>query len=69
MGGTACWWRRNDATGELAYHRCYTPRPVPLETLICVAGQRWRIEESLQAAETLVGLDQHQVRRWTSEHR
>ena len=61
--------RRNDTTGELAYHRCYCPRPVPLQTLVNVAGQRWRIEESFQAAKTLVGLDQHQVRRWTSWHR
>ena len=57
--------RRNDATGELAYLRCYSPRPVPLRTLVAVAGQRWRIEESFQAAKGLVGLDQHQVRRWT----
>ena len=61
--------RRNDATGELAYLRCYSPRPVTLHTLIRVAGQRWRIEESFQAAKSLTGLDQHQVRRWTSWHR
>ena len=61
--------RRNDATGEHAYLRCYSPRPVPLRTLVTVAGQRWRIEESFQAAKGLVGLDQHQVRRWTSWHR
>jgi SRSO17 transposase len=61
--------RRNDTTGELAYHRCYSPSPVPLATLITVAGQRWRIEESFQAAKTLTGIDQHQVRRWNSWHR
>ena len=61
--------RRNDSTGELAFHLCYSPRPVPLQTLIGVAGQRWRIEESFQAAKGLAGLDQHQVRRWTSWHR
>ena len=61
--------RRNDATGELAYLRCYSPRPVPLRTLVTVAGQRWRIEESFQAAKGLTGLDQHQVRRWNSWHR
>jgi SRSO17 transposase len=61
--------RRNDATGELAYLRCYSPQPVPLRTLVAVAGQRWRIEESFQAAKGLVGLDQHQVRRWRSWHR
>jgi SRSO17 transposase len=61
--------RRNDATGELAYLRCYAPHPVTLPTLVTVAGQRWRIEESFQAAKSLTGLDQHQVRRWTSWHR
>jgi SRSO17 transposase len=61
--------RRNDATDEHAYLRCYSPRSVPLHTLVTVAGQRWRIEESFQTAKGLVGLDQHQVRRWTSWHR
>jgi SRSO17 transposase len=61
--------RRNDATGELIYLRCYSPRPVTLHTLVAVAGQRWRIEESFQAAKGLSGLDHHQVRRWTSWHR
>lgn len=61
--------RRNDATGELAYLRCYSPRPVPLRTLVSVAGQRWRIEESFQTAKGLAGIDQHQVRRWASWHR
>ena len=61
--------RRNDRTGELSYLRCYSPHPVTLGTLVGVAGQRWRIEESFQAAKDLTGLDQHQVRRWTSWHR
>jgi SRSO17 transposase len=61
--------RRNDATGEYAYLRCYAPRPATLHALVSVAGQRWRIEESFQAAKSLTGLDQHQVRRWTSWHR
>jgi SRSO17 transposase len=61
--------RRNDHTGDHAYLRCYSPRPVPLRTLVAVAGQRWRIEESFQAAKGLVGLDQHQVRRWKSWYR
>jgi SRSO17 transposase len=61
--------RRTPSTGELAYLRCYSPHPVALSTLVHVAGQRWRIEESFQAAKGLVGLDQHQVRRWTSWHR
>ncbi len=61
--------RRNDTTGELAHHRCYTPHPTSLSQLVRVAGQRWRIEESFQAGKGLTGLDQHQVRRWTSWHR
>jgi SRSO17 transposase len=66
------WWllvRRNNATGELAYYRCHAPGPVPLRELVRVAGRRWTVEESFQASKTLTGLDQHQVRRWTSWHR
>ena len=61
--------RRNDDTGELAYHRAWTPGPNTMPTLVRVAGQRWRVEENFQAAKGLTGLDQHQVRRWTSWHR
>ncbi|WP_204081903.1 IS701 family transposase [Mycobacterium riyadhense] len=61
--------RRNDSTGELAYYRCWSPQPVPLRTLVRVAGRRWTIEESFQAAKGQAGLDEHQVRTWTSWHR
>ena len=61
--------RRNDTTGEIAYYRTFSPRPVPLPTLVKVAGQRWRVEECFQTSKGLTGLDQHQVRRWTSWHR
>jgi SRSO17 transposase len=61
--------RRNRSTGELAYLRCYNPRRVPLRALIRVAGQRWRIEEGFQSVKGLTGLDQHQVRKWTSWNR
>ena len=61
--------RRSIRTGELAFYRCYTPTPVPLAGLVAVAGRRWTIEESFQAGKGLAGLDQHQVRRWTSWHR
>ncbi|MEJ7647736.1 MAG: IS701 family transposase [Nakamurella sp.] len=61
--------RRNDSTGEMAYYRCHSPRPVPLATLVRVAGQRWKIEESFQTAKGQAGLDEHQVRRWCSWHR
>jgi SRSO17 transposase len=61
--------RRNNTTGELAYYRCYAPEPVPLRELVRVAGRRWTVAESFQAGKGLTGLDQHQVRRWTSWHR
>lgn len=58
--------RRNRTTGELAYYRCYSPRPVPLTTLVRVAGSRWRVEEAFQAGKDLASLDEHQLRRYTS---
>ena len=61
--------RRNRSTGELAFYRCFTPRPVPLAALVRVAGRRWTIEEPFQTGKGLVGLDQHQVRRWRSWYR
>jgi len=36
--------RRNQRSGELAFFRCFSPRPVPLTDLIRVAGRRWTIE-------------------------
>lgn len=34
-----------------------------------VAGRRGTVEGTFQAAKRLAGLDEHQVRRWTSWHR
>ena len=61
--------RRNRRTRELAFYRCYSPRHVPLATLVKVAGLRWTVEEDFQAGKGLAGLDEHQVRRWTSWYR
>ncbi|MFJ3283104.1 IS701 family transposase [Streptomyces halstedii] len=61
--------RRNRRTGELAYYRCYSATKNPLTALVRVAGRRWTIEETFQSSKTLAGLDEHQVRRWTSWHR
>ena len=58
--------RRNRSTGELAFYHCYSPQPVTLAALVKVAGLRWTIEENFQAGKGLTGLDEHQVRRWTS---
>jgi SRSO17 transposase len=69
---TQRWWllvRRHRDTGELAFYRCYAPNVVPLRELVRVAGRRWTVEESFQAGKGLAGLDEHQVRRWTSWRR
>ncbi|MGW3747324.1 IS701 family transposase [Streptomyces sp. NPDC005146] len=58
--------RRNRTTGELAFYRCWAPHPVPLAALVTVAGTRWKVEESFQTGKGLTGLDEHQVRRYTS---
>ena len=56
----------NRSTDELAYYRCYSPTPVPLTTLVRVAGSRWRVEELFQSGKGLAALDEHQVRRYAS---
>ncbi|MER6000847.1 IS701 family transposase [Nonomuraea angiospora] len=61
--------RRHPVTGELAFYRCYAPAPRPLMSLVRVAGVRWAVEESFQAAKGQVGLDHYQVRGWTPWHR
>ncbi len=61
--------RRNQRTGELAFYRCYAPCQVPLAALVKTAGRRWTCEENFQAGKGLTGLDEHQVRRWTSWYR
>jgi hypothetical protein len=60
---------RHLRTGERAFYRCWMPRPVPLGTLVRVAGRRWTVEERFQTGKGLVGLDQHQVRCWRSWYR
>jgi SRSO17 transposase len=61
--------RRHPGTGELAYYRCWTPKPQPLAALVRVAGMRWMVEETIQAGKGQTGLDEHQVRHWTSWQR
>lgn len=61
--------RRHVTTGELAFYRSWSPRPVALPALVRVAGTRWAIEELFQAGKGQAGLDQYQVRTWTGWHR
>jgi SRSO17 transposase len=60
---------RRGSDGKLAFYRCWSPAPVPLATLVTVAGMRWSVEEQFQAAKGQVGLDHYQVRTWTGWHR
>jgi SRSO17 transposase len=66
-GAAGGWWlliRRHRRHGQLAFYRCYAPTPVPLHTLVAVAGRRWTVEECFQTGKGLAGLDEHQHRRW-----
>ncbi|MGI5328464.1 hypothetical protein [Actinomadura nitritigenes] len=58
--------RPNAATGEPAYYRCWAPDTVSLAALVTVAGAKWSIEDSFQSGKGLTGVDEHQVRRYTS---
>jgi SRSO17 transposase len=51
---------------DYAFYRAHAPGPVPLHALVSVAGTRWKVEEGFAGGKELAGLDQHQVRSWTS---
>jgi SRSO17 transposase len=59
---------RRDPT-ELAYYVVFAPAGTSLRTLVRVAGQRWRIEQSFELAKGEVGLDHYEVRRWDGWYR
>ena len=54
---------------ELAYYFVFAPSDTPLETVVCVAGRRWTIEEGFEQAKREVGLDHYEVRRWAGWYR
>jgi SRSO17 transposase len=60
--------RRRISDGELAFYRCWSPRPVPLRVLARVAGTRWNVETCFQTGK-IIGLDEPPVRRWDSWYR
>lgn len=61
--------RRHRDTGELAFYRCYCPNVVPFARAGSPCRAPLDVEESFQAAKGLDGLDEHQVRRWSSWRR
>jgi SRSO17 transposase len=57
---------------EPAERRAYVifaPQATTLEAVVRVAGARWTIESSVEAAKGEVGLDQYEVRSWTGWYR
>jgi SRSO17 transposase len=51
-----------DDPKKLAYYLTFAPVGTLVETLVAVAGRRWAIEESIEAAKGEVGLDHYEVR-------
>jgi SRSO17 transposase len=60
--------RRHVQTGELAFHYCWVPEGQLLTKtrLIRAAGLRWPVEEGFEFGKDCFGLDQSQVRLYTS---
>ena len=54
---------------ELAFFRCWSPRPVTLPELVAVAGARWGIEDCFGEAKNETGLDHYQVRKYHAWYR
>jgi SRSO17 transposase len=54
---------------ELAYCRCWSPRPVTLPELAAVAGARWGVEDCFAEAKNEAGLDHYQVRKYRAWYR
>jgi SRSO17 transposase len=54
---------------EVAYFRCWSPRPVTLPELVAVAGARWGIEDCFAEAKGEAGLDHYQVRKYRPWYR
>ena len=61
--------RRSLTDGELTYFVVFAPAETPLQSLVNVAGQRWKVEECFELAKDEVGLDQYEVRHWTAWYR
>ena len=66
--------RRSLAPGEkgdleLAFFRCWSPRPVTLPELVAVAGARWGVEDCFAEAKNETGLDHYQVRKYHAWYR
>ncbi|MGW1711650.1 IS701 family transposase, partial [Streptomyces sp. NPDC002206] len=54
---------------EIAYFLASAPLDATLADLARIAGCRWKIEECFQSAKNECGLDEYEVRRYTSWYR
>jgi SRSO17 transposase len=55
---------------ECAYYLCYAPSGKDtIDTLVRVAGQRWKIEQAFETAKGECGLDHYEVRHWQGWYR
>ncbi len=62
--------QRIDDPSDRAYYVAFAPREgTTLDTLVRVAGRRWSIEVSFEAAKQECGLDEYEVRTWSAWHR
>jgi SRSO17 transposase len=60
--------RRRIRDGDLAFYRCWSPKPVTVATS-SVSPAPDGASRSASAGKDEAGLDQHQVRTWTSWYR
>lgn len=62
--------RSTEDPEEKAYYVVFAPREkASLETVVRVAGMRWRIEEGFEQAKDVCGLDEYEVRKYEAFHR
>jgi SRSO17 transposase len=55
---------------ECAYYLCHAPNGNDtIETLVRVAGERWKIEQAFETAKGECGLDHYEVRHWQGWYR
>ena len=67
------WWllvrRRLSVPTKLTASLVFAPQDTTLAEMVPVAGTRWTIERSFEAAQGEVGLDDYEVRNWTGWYR
>ena len=61
--------RRTIADGDLAFFSTWAPAGTSIQTLVCVEGCRWAIEDSFETAKNELGLDHNETRSWHGWHR